>query len=198
MAKMIPFYISSEVTSAAERKIFELLHDSEELSAYTCLHSLGLSRHSRKRQGEIDFVLVGNNTIICLEIKGGRVTRKEGVWIFKDRYGQENRKTEGPFVQASTAMYSLKKDLEAKFGPNHNYLFGYGVVFPDIEFTSQSPEWDNAIVYDLKDSSKPIDKYINRRKPCLYVCLCVCMHVCFYVCVRATENLVWDVENVIF
>jgi len=162
MAKMIPPFINPDVTSNAERKIFELLRESSELSEYTCLHSLGLSKHSRKRQGEIDFVLVGNNIILCLEVKGGRVERKDGSWLFKDRYGQENRKIEGPFVQVSTAMYSLKKDLEAKFGVNHGYLFGYGVIFPDIEFSTLSPEWDDLIVYDLKDSTKPIDDYIHR------------------------------------
>lgn len=159
---MIPPFINPDVTSNAEKKIFDLLKESTELSEYTCLHSLGLSKHSRKRQGEIDFVLVGKNTILCLEVKGGRVERKNGNWLFKDRYGQENRKVEGPFVQVSTAMYSLKKDLEAKFGAEHGYLFGYGVLFPDIEFSTQSPEWDDLIVYDLNDSSRPISVYIER------------------------------------
>lgn len=162
MAKMIPPFINPEVKSGAERKIFELIRDSKDLSGYTCLHSLGLSRHSRKRQGEIDFVLVGNNTILCLEIKGGRVIRKDGVWLFRDKYGQENKKTEGPFVQVSTAMYSLKQDLESKFGSNHGYLFCYGVVFPDIVFKAESPEWNNEIIYDLRDTNKPIHNYINR------------------------------------
>lgn len=162
MAEMIPQFINPEVKSSAERKIFELLRDSQELSDYTCLHSLGLSRHSRKRQGEIDFVLIGNGLILCLEVKGGRVVRKGGVWLFKDRYGQENKKAEGPFVQASTAMFSLKNDLEAKFGITHGYLFGYGVVFPDINFSAESPEWDKSIIYDLPDSAQPIHKYVER------------------------------------
>lgn len=64
MAKMIPQFISPDIKSDAEKKIFELLRDSKELTDYTVLHSLGLSRHSRKRQGEIDFVLIGNGTIM--------------------------------------------------------------------------------------------------------------------------------------
>ncbi len=162
MAKMIPPYINPDVKSSAERKIYELIRDSQELSDFTCMHSLGLSRHLRKRQGEIDFVLVGNGMVLCLEVKGGRVVRKDGVWFFTDRYGQENKKVEGPFSQASSAMYSLKKDLESKFGTMHGYLFGYGTLFPDIEFLAESPEWDRNIVYDLRDSSKPFHKYIER------------------------------------
>lgn len=162
MTKMIPSFVNPEVKSNAERKIFELFRGSQELSNYTCLHSLGLSRHSRKRQGEIDFVLVGNGSILCIEVKGGRVAREDGVWIFKDRYGQVNKKVEGPFVQAATAMFSLKSDLEAKFGAGHGWLFGYGVAFPDIKFTAESPEWDKRIIYDLQDLAYPIDKYIEK------------------------------------
>lgn len=162
MAKMIPPFINPDVKSSAERRIFSMLRESQELSDYTCLHSLGLSRHARKRQGEIDFVLIGNGFILCLEVKGGRVVRKDGIWLFKDRYGQENKKTEGPFAQASSAMFSLKNDIESKFGNNHGYLFGYGVVFPDITFSTESPEWDMDIIYDLKDSNQPIHKYIER------------------------------------
>lgn len=162
MAKMIPNYINPDVQSGAERKLFELIRNSIELNDYICLHSLGIARHIRKRQGEIDFVLIGNGVILCLEVKGGRVVRRGGAWFFKDRYGQENKKVEGPFVQASTGMYSLKKDLEAKFGLNHGYLFGYGVLFPDIQFHEDSPEWDKDVVYDVDDSMSPIYKYIER------------------------------------
>lgn len=162
MTKMIPPYVSKDVKSNAERKIFGMVHDSEELAGYTCLHSLGISRHLRKRQGEIDFVLVGNGVILCLEVKGGRVARKDGIWRFIDRYGQENIKTESPFIQASSGMFSLKNDLEAKFGATHGYMFGYGVLFPDFEFKESSPEWDRSIVYDSRDTSRPFSKYIER------------------------------------
>lgn len=162
MAKMIPSYINPDVKSNAERKIFALLSNPDELTEFTCLHSLGLSRHLQKRQGEIDFVLVGKGLIFCLEVKGGRVSRKDGIWVFEDRYGQENKKVEGPFEQASSGMYSLKSDLESKLGQNHGYIFGYGVLFPDIEFKEVSPEWDKEIVYDVRDLSNPISKYIER------------------------------------
>jgi hypothetical protein len=162
MAKMIPTYINPDVQSGAERKLFELIRDSKDLNDYTCLHSLGIARHVHKRQGEIDFVLVGNGIILCLEVKGGRVVRKDGAWFFKDRYGQENKKIEGPFVQASTGMYSLKKDLEAKFGTDHGYLFGYGVLFPDIQFDEDSPEWDKDIIYDIDNALNPISKYVEK------------------------------------
>jgi len=161
---MIPPYISSDVKSDAERKLFDSIKESEELEELTCLHSLGLSRHLWKRQGEIDFVLVGDGLIVCLEVKGGRIARKDGVWYFKDRFGQENQKTEGPFSQVSTAMFSLKSQLEAKLGTGSGYMFVYGVVFPDIEFSEKSPEWDNDIVYDIRDHGKPFYSYFRRLR----------------------------------
>lgn len=160
MAKMIPPYICKDVKSNAERRIFQLIKDANNLEEFTCLHSLGISHHISKRHGEIDIVLVGDGIIICLEIKGGRVQRKDGIWYFTDRYGQTNSKTEGPFAQASSAMYSLKKDIEANFGMNHGYVFGYGVVFPDIKFDLKSPEWDRSLIYDSNSLNDPFSKYI--------------------------------------
>lgn len=162
MARMIPPYISREVKSTAEKRIYRQIQESEELIDFTCLHSLGLSRHMRKRQGELDFVLIGNQMILCLEVKGGRVTRKNGVWFFKDKYGQENKKTESPFSQVSTGMFSLKKDLESKFGAMPDIVFGYGVLFPDIDFDKDSPEWDSGIIYNLDDTKKPFHLYLER------------------------------------
>ena len=161
---MIPPYISQDVSSNAEKKIFNLIKDSEEMDGFTCIHSLCLSRHLWKRQGEIDFVLIGDGVILCLEVKGGRISRKDGTWIFIDRFGQKNEKMEGPFAQASTAMYSLKSLLEFKTGTNHGYVFGHGVMFPDIVFNETSPEWNNEIVYDQRDTSKSIGNYIKRLR----------------------------------
>jgi len=72
-------------------------------------------------------------------------------------------------------MLSLKKDLETKFGSFiGNVLMGYGVLFPDIEFTKDSPEWDRDIIYDLSDRIYPFSDYIKKlvfywRKKCTNV-----------------------------
>lgn len=159
---MIPTYINPEVKSSAERKIYGAIKNAA-LADFVCFHSLGLSRHLWKRQGEIDFVLVGGNAIICLEVKGGRISRKDGVWYFTNRFGQESKKAESPFAQASSAMFSLKANLEAQFG-HMGMLFGYGVLMPDIKFSISSPEWDDEIVYDLNDTQEPFERYIHRLR----------------------------------
>ena len=161
MIKMYPSYISPDVKSAAERKLYEAIKQSSAFPGIVCLHSLGLSKHVWKKQGEIDFVVIGNGMVLCLEVKGGRIKRKDGVWYFIDRYGQESKKTESPFAQASSGMFSLKANIESKFG-HTGLIFGYGVMMPDIRFDVDSPEWDQEIVYDLRDSRFPFDKYVRR------------------------------------
>lgn len=107
MVKMIPSYCGEEVKSNAERKVFKILSGLE-LKNGCVLHSLGLPKHNNKIYGEIDFVVICDRGIACLEVKGGGVECREGIWIFRDRYGVEKQKTkdggalcpgEGQYVQ---------------------------------------------------------------------------------------------------
>lgn len=161
--RLIPNYINPSNSSSAENKIFKKFSENEKMDKWVCLHSLGLSNHLTKREGEIDFLLVGPPGVFALEIKGGRISRKNGKWYFIDRYGRANRKKESPFDQVRTALYSIRSDVTGKFGHElYSNVFGYGVVFPDIEFKEESPEWDNRIVFDKNDMQVDISDYIER------------------------------------
>lgn len=152
MPTFIPPYHGEEIKSNAEKKMFTVLQDLQLKNTYI-LHSLGLPKHQSKIYGEIDFVVVCETGISCLEIKGGRVECREGQWYFTDRYGHENKKPEGPFSQVVGNMFSLKQNLQSAFPQNphmKNILMGCGVVFLDIEFLSSSQEIINEIVYDRK------------------------------------------------
>jgi hypothetical protein len=163
MAYMIPPYVKENISSNAEKKMFSLIKEDNKLKNSYCIHSLGLSEHKKQAEGEIDFVLVTKKGIFALEVKGGRVRRENGVWEFIDRFGNINKKVKGPFQQVKDGLYSLRKSLLKKFGDEiHNILFGYGVVFPDINFEIDSPEWNNNIIYDQKDRFKPFSYYLNR------------------------------------
>ncbi len=161
--RLIPSYINPSNSSNAEKKIFNKLSESKNLDKWVCLHSLGLSNHITKREGEIDFLLIGPSGVFALEIKGGRISRKDGKWYFIDRYGRINKKKESPFDQVRTALYSIRADVTGRFGHElYSSVFGYGVVFPDIEFKEESPEWDNKIVFDKNDMGVDISVYIER------------------------------------
>ena len=72
MPVYIPPYLGEEIKSNAEIKIYRALQDLNLKNAYV-LHSLGLPKHNIKIYGEIDFVVVCELGIACLEIKGGRI-----------------------------------------------------------------------------------------------------------------------------
>src|SRR5579864_8529486 len=108
MARMIPPCLSDDVRSAAERRVFNLLETDPETHDWVVLHSLGLARHVKRVYGEIDFVVLAPGLgIVCLEVKGGRVSRQGGTWTFTDRFGSVSKRTLSPFMQAREGMFSL-------------------------------------------------------------------------------------------
>ena len=162
MTTFIPPYMGEEIKSNAEKKMYDVLQKLNMKNAYV-LHSLGLPKHQSKIYGEIDFVVVCDRGVACLEIKGGRVECRDGKWFFKDRYGVEREKPEGPFAQVTGNMFSLRDVLKKKFQNNKhmkNLLTVCGVVFPDIEFKSVSQEIISDIVYDNR--TEDITGYMNR------------------------------------
>lgn len=161
MVTFIPPYCGEGIKSNAEKKMFKILQKLDMENAYV-LHSLGLPKHQTKVYGEIDFVVVCERGVACLEIKGGRVECRDGRWYFKDRYGVERRKPEGPFAQVIGNMFSLRTILINNFRKNQqvrNMLVACGVVFPDIKFQSTSEEIIPEMIFDKKVSD--ITAYIN-------------------------------------
>ncbi len=160
MPTFIPPYLGEEIKSTAEKKMYEILQDMNLKNSYI-LHSLGLPKHQSKIYGEIDFVVVCEYGIACLEIKGGRVECIEGKWIFTDRNNIERVKAEGPFAQVTGNMFSLKEVIKKRYMSNQrlkNILVASGVIFPDIEFKSISQEIIPEIIYDKK--TEDITSYI--------------------------------------
>lgn len=149
---MTPSVIRPTIQSSAERRVFDLFGRSAVRGddEATCFHSLNISQHDYKIVGELDFVLLSTRGVLVFEVKGGRVDCHEGVWTFTDRFGVEHRRSEGPFQQARSGMFSLRQRLERQFGRNivRQLSWGYAVVFPDIDFPVRSVEWDDPMVLD--------------------------------------------------
>ncbi len=163
MVRMIPDRVGHG-TSSGEVEVFNHIKGWKDSDTYVCLHSIGIARHQRKEYAEADFLLVGPAGVFCLEVKGGSVVeRKNGVWII----GSPNnnyKSIEGPFKQAQSARWALLKYLEQNLAglTRKNTLFGWGVMFPDVTFTEQDPEWDNDVIYDQRDKNAPFQKYVER------------------------------------
>ena len=165
MTYMIPPVFSEDVSSSGERNVFEKLKDDPETQDWTCLHSLGISRHVSTVYGEIDFLLLIPKTgIFCLEVKSGRVSRKDGVWEYRNKYGAVVQNTLGPIRQVSNAMHSLRNSLREHFGDSHSLnklLYGWGVIFPQCEFKRTGPDFEPWQIYNIRDNERPISVFLN-------------------------------------
>lgn len=158
MAIMIPPVLSPEIKSAAERKIFDRFKSAPDTEDWIVLHSLGIATHNKVIYGEIDFlVLAPQLGVFALEVKGGRVRREQGVWLFTNRYGKTNRKTRGPFDQAKDGIFSVIAAMKKRLDISHKYIgsvfYGYGVMFPDIEYTASGVDDEQWQVFDARDGS---------------------------------------------
>lgn len=135
MAKMIPVVIDPEQAkkSRAEADVFGWLKNMSWGNA-TVLYSLPLKDHIKKSFGEIDFVVISDKGIICLEVKGGGVERKNGQWGFTNRFGETTWKSEGPYIQAQGNMKSLRSYLEKNLKADDEILkcrWACCVITPD-------------------------------------------------------------------
>jgi hypothetical protein len=160
MTKMIPAQYDISTVSAAERRIFDLLKNDPGANGWTVIHSLGLTRRGRKPYGEIDFVvLIPGTGILCLEVKGGRVVCKDGVWTTTNREGKTFEMNRSPFMQAMEGMQAVRKAIENKFGLGHpaaTVAFGRGVILPDVQMRVEPFEWERWEGIDYDDLRQPI------------------------------------------
>jgi len=151
--------------SRAECSVFDYLRelkvDDQEASCTVAFHSLNLTRHPAKRFGEIDFLICGPRGIFVLEVKGGGVKCRDGQWICTDREGQAHPLYESPFRQAETALHGLMSRLNERFPKKtiNQFVTGFGVVFPECEWSEPGSEWDPHTLADAK-AFRRFDKWI--------------------------------------
>ena len=166
MAKMIPTQIDDGVVSSAERRVFQLLDSDPDTDGWIVLHSLGLSRRKSGPYGEIDFVvIIPREGVLCLEVKGGRVSCENGKWRTQDRYGNLAELKKSPFMQAREAMFALRDSILSHFGDGSleaSCPIGFVVVFPDVTCPPLTPEYERSDVIDTQDLRKPISKSIHK------------------------------------
>jgi len=151
--------------SRAELRVFDALKRSvpqDTRNEYVAYHSLNLTRHARKRFGELDFVICCPRGIYVLEVKGGGIACRQGVWYSTDASGTEHRLSESPFRQAETGLHGLIKRLKETLSAPvfAKLVFGYGVVFPDTDWRDSGVEWDRAMVADSR-IVKDLDRWLR-------------------------------------
>ena len=110
--RMVPSF-PYETRSQGEKRVFDRFRAALD-DNHAAYHSLKPTRHPHKRFPEIDFVICSEEGLYVIEIKGGRVSCRDGVWRFLDRNGHATESMEGPFRQAETALWGLMEEIRSR------------------------------------------------------------------------------------
>jgi hypothetical protein len=149
--KMNPLVVYN-FESNAEKKLFPMFAKTN-LEQATAFHSLNIPKHERKQIAEADFVVVSPRGILILEVKGGRISVKQGSWFTKDGKGNMSKLHESPIDQAKGARFSIENMLREKIvGMDVNEInFGFGIMFPDIKVNDIGIELTKEEIFDAVD-----------------------------------------------
>jgi hypothetical protein len=163
--RMIPD-VPHDTKSRAEKRVFDTLRSlfsDENDGVFTAYHSLNLTRHARKRFGEIDFLICCPQGIFALEVKGGGVTCRDGIWRYTNWYGEVNESAEGPFKQVESALHGLMDKLKDKLPKRtlDQFTIGFGVIFPDCDWSTDGAEWDPNTLADAR-SFKDMKRWLSQ------------------------------------
>ena len=144
----------------SERYIYERL-GRELPEAWVVLHSLGLAGHKKKIWGEADITILSERGVFVLEVKGGAVTCRDGVWQFGGDF-KSYTKRESPWAQAIGALGAVRERLR-KGGPAFSeVLFGIGVAMPFTAFTATGTEIIPEVLLDKRSRRMRLDRYVER------------------------------------
>jgi len=134
--------IESIAASDAERRVARLLGAVDGPADAVAFYSVKLRTHSVKQQGEADFVVLWNGLVIVIEVKGGGVSKHDGVWYSIDRHRDWHRLRESPMEQAQSAMYALK-DILTQEGVGW-FATEAVVVTPDVDSPPPAVDWKHS------------------------------------------------------
>jgi hypothetical protein len=151
MATMIPDGLGMGPSDRTEELVFGLIRD-ETPKGWIGMHHVGLPWHPSKLTAELDFIVVSTHGIFCLEVKGGAVSRRDGVWYVGSR-----KLRESPFAQVGSAAAALRPRAAAV----RPYVYGYGCVFPHCRFDLEGPEVEREVVYDEGKAEAGFAAYIE-------------------------------------
>lgn len=164
MARCIPDTIPQRLFVKSEARLFERLRQ-ELPDDYVLLHSLNIPGKRPGSDVESDFVLLHPKCRLVLEVKGGGIECTEGVWYTNNPKGRFE--ITPPFHQARFNSFDIYNYLKDQFGPGslgYKSLFGYAVIFPDVDLEVPTIEGDpRRIIGRTELQSTPMLDIIERQ-----------------------------------
>lgn len=139
--RVIPNSGSNSPGENTIRKKISKLHSRDYECAFWSVH---VPDHSYKEFSELDFIIVSHKGVLCIEVKGGRVSYQNGKFVYKDRYNKIVEKKEGPIEQVSSNKKMLQREIKKILSLKSIPLYAHCIMLPDCEW---SPDIDP---YSLK------------------------------------------------
>ena len=143
----------------SERFLYERL-GRELPDAWIVLHSLGLGSHESKIWGEADIVILSEQGVFALEVKGGAVECVDGIWRYSGDFPSFTKR-ESPWAQAMGAMAAVRQRLHEARPAFRNVRFGFGVVMPYTTFTATGAEIIPDVLLDRRSFRQPLTRYVT-------------------------------------
>ena len=143
----------------SERYVYERL-GRELPEPWIVLHSLGLAGHESKIWGEADIIILSEQGVFALEVKGGNVDCVDGVWTYSGDFGTFTRR-ESPWSQAMGSLGAIREQLRKAKPAFRNVLFGFGVVMPYTTFMARGPEIVPEILLDRRSFRQSLAQYVK-------------------------------------
>lgn len=161
MARMIPPQVSENAPSS-ERLLYQKLKEDPATQEWVVFHSFDIRRHITRGQGEADLIIaVPDLGVLCIEVKGCGVQRRDGLWIYE--YTPPRTTPVGPFRQASDAAHSVRKYVATRDTTLASVVFTSAVFFTSIDFPERSLEWEPWQVVNKTDLLRnPVSSLVKR------------------------------------
>lgn len=168
MAQMVPSILGDndgKPVPQGEQEVFYQLKNHTP-DSWLVLHSLRLKKHKVKKSGEADFILITDQGVLVIEVKGGKNLRNDlGHWIQTKKGHKDRISKEGPFVQAMDAYFAIQTYLvEAGKKEFIDRLpWGWGVIMPHCipVLPSNDPEIDPEMLLDQRHFPEEMETWAN-------------------------------------
>ena len=112
-------------------------------SGWFVLRSFHIEDHPRNHSGEIDFLVITDRSLICIEVKGSSIKSANGDFQSYHRGAREWRGIKNPFQQSKECSYSVIDLLRLIPHLKGRILVGWCVWFPEMTSFHSGLEYDD-------------------------------------------------------
>ena len=129
--------------SHAEFLVCNVLGKQAIESGWFVLRSFHIEDHPRNHSGEIDFLVITDRALVCIEVKGSSIKTKNGGFQSYHRGEKEWREIKNPFHQSKECSYSVVDLLKLIPHVKRRILVAWCVWFPEMSTFHSGLEFDD-------------------------------------------------------